>query len=77
MQRYACPVNAPEKELVAVKHFFYAEQFFSCPNYLRFTFNPELLPLVASESCKIKNVNFIVHFVCSPAYILNEKYLIL
>ena len=59
IQRYACPVNAPEKELVAVKHFFYAQQFFSCTNDLRF--NPELLPLVASESCKIKNVNFIIY----------------
>ncbi len=40
IQRYACPVNAPGKELVAVKHFFYAEQFFGT-NDLRF--NPELL----------------------------------
>ena len=23
IQRYACPVNAPEKEVVAVKHFFF------------------------------------------------------
>ncbi len=29
IQRYACPVNAPEKVLVAVKHgLFYAQQFF-------------------------------------------------
>ena len=45
IQRYACPVNAPEKELVPVNIFFYAEQFFGT-NDLRF--NPELLPLVTS-----------------------------